>query len=84
MIALQDRPTDQEAWIEQTFDCPAVRNGGILRTSAHAIKAGAGMDRFVAEVHRRGFRALENNGHVVVFCNRKSVAILRPKDVSAA
>ncbi|OAN75486.1 hypothetical protein A8B78_15840 [Jannaschia sp. EhC01] len=67
---------DPEAWIDQTFDVPAVRNGGILRTSLKAVEAGAGMARFKAEVNRRQFRALENNGHIIVFCNLKAVEIL--------
>lgn len=67
---------DPQAWIDQTFDVPAVRNGGILRTSVKAVAAGAGMARFRQEVNRRKFRALENNGHIIVFCNTEPVEIL--------
>lgn len=70
---------DPVAWIEQTFDNPGVRNGGIFRTSVKAVETGIGMDRFIAEVQRRNFRALENRGHIVVFCNRDPVAILSDK-----
>lgn len=69
-------PTDPEAWIEQTFDVPAVRNGGLIRTSRSAVDAGVGMARFKQELIRRGFRALENNGHIIVFCNTLPVEIL--------
>ena len=68
--------TDPEAWIEQTFDVPAVRNGGILRTSLRAVDAGAGMARFKAELEQRKYRALENNGHIIVFCNTLPVEII--------
>ncbi len=69
-------PADPDFWIEQTFDNPGVRNGGIFRTSVKAVETGIGMDRFVEEMDRRNFRALENAGHIVVFCNAKPVAIL--------
>lgn len=69
-------PADPEAWIEQTFDCPGVRNGGLFRTSVRAVETGIGMDRFKREVTRRSYRALENNGHIVVFCNTSPVEIL--------
>lgn len=74
----QDRiiAADPEAWIEQTFDCPGVRNGGVFRTTRRAVDAGAGMARFTQELRRRNFRALENKGHIVVFCNAKPVEII--------
>lgn len=70
------KSTDPTAWIEQTFDVPGVRNGGIFRTSVKAVETGIGMDRFIEEIARRQFRALENRGHIVVFCNREPVVIL--------
>jgi hypothetical protein len=33
--------------------------------------------RFVAELHRRGFRAIENAGQMVIFCNNEPVRIVR-------
>lgn len=69
-------PADPEAWIEQAFDNPGVRNGGIFRTSVKAVETGIGMERFVEEMNRRNYRALENAGHIVVICNAQPVAIL--------
>lgn len=68
--------TDPEAWISQLFDVPAVRKGGLFRTTLKAVEAGCGMTRFKAELNRRNFRALENNGHIIIFCNLKPVEIL--------
>ncbi len=70
---------ESAAWIEQTFDKPGVRNGAIFRTSVKAVEAGIGMAGFIAEVQKRRFRALENRGHIVVFCNMDPVAILTDK-----
>lgn len=69
-------PPDPEAWIDQTFDNPGVRNGGIFRTSVKAVETGIGMARFIEEMNRRNYRALENAGHIMVICNAKPVAIL--------
>lgn len=68
--------TDPEAWIDQTFDVPAVRNGGIFRTSLKAVETGPGMARFKEELDRRKFRALQNKGHIMVFCNTDPVEII--------
>lgn len=70
------KPDDPAAWIEQAFDNPGVRNGGIFRTSVQAVETGIGMEMFVKEITRRNYRALENAGHIIVFCNKKPVAIL--------
>lgn len=76
MQTTSPNPQDPELWIEQTFDCPAVRNGGLFRTSLKAVESGVGMARFKAELRRRKYRALENNGHIVVFCNTLPVEII--------
>lgn len=65
-----------DTWIEQTFDCPGVHNGGMFRISVKAVRRGAGMERFKQELDRRKFRALENDGNIIVFCNTLPVAIL--------
>ena len=33
----------------------------------------AGMDLFMAEIHRRGFQVVENSGQIVIFCNRAPI-----------
>lgn len=68
--------TDPEAWIEQAFDNPGVRNRSVFRTSVKAVNTGAGMEMFIREVTERGYRALENAGVIIVFCNRDPVEIL--------
>ena len=42
------------------------------------IERFAGMDRFMAEIRRRGFQAVENSGQIVIFCNRAPVRWLTP------
>jgi hypothetical protein len=36
------------------------------------------MKRFMAELHRRGFLAMENSGQIVFFCNQASIRWLTP------
>jgi hypothetical protein len=38
-----------------------------------------GREAFIDEVYRRGFRAVENAGQIVIFCNQEPVRILRPR-----
>ena len=52
-----------------------------LRSAIGSRKVGdverlIGRDRFLYEVRRRGFRAIENAGQFVIFCNRQPVHVL--------
>jgi hypothetical protein len=65
-----------DRWIVQFFSARAVAEGGIARRSVADTERLVGRQRFLSEVQRRGFRAIENAGQIVVFCNREDVRIL--------
>ena len=65
-----------ERWIVQLFSARAVAEGGIVRRSAADVERRVGRKRFLHEVQRRGFRAVENAGQIVIFCNTDEVHIL--------
>lgn len=60
-------------WLREVFACKAVQQGGVLRRKRRDIERDVGMEAFLAEIKRRGFRAVENCGQVVVFCNAAPV-----------
>lgn len=59
------------------FSTRAAAQGGVVRRKTADIDRIIGRDRFLAELNRRGFRAVENAGQTVIFCNRAPVRILR-------
>ena len=63
-------------WIDQFFSAQAVGRGGVVRRKAADIDRLVGRERFLHEVSLRGFRAVENNGQILVFCNQAPVRIL--------
>lgn len=65
-----------ERWIAQIFSAKAVGRAGVIRRSARDIDRLVGRDAFLDEVRLRGFRAVENNGQILVFCNRAPVRVL--------
>ena len=65
-----------DRWIVQLFSARAVAEGGIVRRSVADVERLVGRQRFLREVQRRGFRAVENSGQIVIFCNRDDVRIL--------
>jgi DNA-binding winged helix-turn-helix (wHTH) protein len=67
-----------EAFLADVFGTKLVRNGKVVRRSLRDIERYFGREAFIEEVYRRGFRAIENSGHVIVFCNQEPVRILRP------
>ena len=52
----------------------------MIRRKARDIERFAGMGRFLAEIHRRGYQVAENSGQIVIFCNRAPVRWLTPAD----
>jgi hypothetical protein len=69
--------TDAEAYLRDVFGAKAVRDGKIIRRNLRDIERYVGRENFVAELHRRGFRAVENAGQMVIFCNAEPVRIVR-------
>ena len=66
-------PLSPEAWLHDLFASNAARNGEVIRRKARDIERFAGWEAFRAELQRRGYRAVENCGQVVIFCNRAPI-----------
>ncbi|WP_299933065.1 N-(5'-phosphoribosyl)anthranilate isomerase [uncultured Pelagimonas sp.] len=73
-VPITQRPED---WIRSVFSARTAAEGGIVRRQSKDIDRIVGRDRFLAELDRRGFRAVENAGQTVIFCNREPVKLLR-------
>lgn len=58
-----------ETWLDRVFASGEARMGGIVKREISDVERRAGREKFLAEVSRRGFQAVENNRHIVVFCN---------------
>ncbi len=58
-----------EAYFRDLFGSRAARDGNIVRRKVKDVEFWIGRDAFLAEVRRRGFRAYENGGQFIVFCN---------------
>ena len=65
-----------ERWMAQLFSAKAVGKGGVIRRSARDVDRLIGRDIFLREVRNRGFRAIENNGQILILCNRADVHVL--------
>ncbi len=72
---MRDRnsPLSPEVWLKDLFASKAVQDGAVIRRKARDIERFVGMERFMAEIHRRGFQVAENSGQIVIFCNRAPV-----------
>lgn len=74
----RNSPLSHEVWLNDLFSSKAVNDGGVIRRKARDIERFAGMSRFMAEIERRGYRAAENGGQIVIFCNRAPIRWLTP------
>lgn len=66
-----------ETYLADMFGAQAVARGAVIRRKARDIDRYVGRASFVAELERRGFRAVENAGQIVVFCNTLPVYPIR-------
>jgi hypothetical protein len=65
-----------DRWIVQLFIAKAAAEGGILRRKVADVERLVGRQRFLFEVKRRGYHAVENAGQFVIFCNTEPVTCL--------
>lgn len=62
-----------ELWLRDLFASKAVQQGQVVRRKRRDIERYVGIDRFLQELEARGFRAVENRGQVVIFCNQAPI-----------
>ena len=70
-------PLSPREWMRELFSAKAALDGGIVRRSSKDVARIVGREPFLDEIERRGFRALENNGQILVVCNTDPIRILR-------
>jgi len=66
-----------DRWLQQLFQSRAAASGGVIRRKRDDIERLVGWGRFTRELERRGYRAIENAGQVIIFCNQERVTIIR-------
>ena len=69
-------PTTPEIWFRHLFSAQAALDGGVVRRKSRDMERVVGREAFLAEIHRRGFSAVENAGQVIVFCNAEPVRVI--------
>ncbi|HGG04604.1 MAG TPA: N-(5'-phosphoribosyl)anthranilate isomerase [Aliiroseovarius sp.] len=76
MTRLPDHLTP-DLWLAQVFNSGEARKGGVVKRQIRDVERLAGRKAFLREVNRRGFQAVENGRHFVVFCNSHPIRSLR-------
>lgn len=66
-----------DTWLRHVFSSQAAADGGVVRRRMSDVDRIVGRARFLSEIERRGFQAVENAGQVIVFCNREPIRRLR-------
>jgi len=55
------------------FGSKAAREGRVIRRSLRDIERYVGRATFLNELDRRGFRAIENAGQLIILCNQEPI-----------
>lgn len=66
-------PLSPNGWLADLFSSKAARTGAVIRRKRRDTERFAGMDSFMGELERRGYRAVENGDQVIIFCNAEPV-----------
>lgn len=66
-----------EIWLAQVFASAEAQRGGVVKRQVRDVERIAGRALFRRELERRGFQAVENGRHFVIFCNDLPVRLLR-------
>lgn len=66
-----------EIWLHQVFASQEAARGGVVKRKVRDVERLVGRDLFLAEVERRGFQAVQNHRHYVVFCNSEPIRRVR-------
>ena len=75
MQELPDYLTPEE-WLDQIFSAQSAMRGGVVRRKVRDVERLVGRPLFREELRKRGYRAIENNGTFVIFCNRAPLRLL--------
>lgn len=73
---VQNAVNTNPSWCDTIFAAKAVKTGGIVRRAVRDVDREVGRDAFIAEVSRRRFHLIENNGQYIIICNREPVTVL--------
>ena len=66
-------PLSPEGYLLDLFSSKAARDGAVIRRKSRDIDRLIGREAFLMELRRRGYRAVENAGQIVIFCNTEPV-----------
>ncbi|MGB4829065.1 MAG: N-(5'-phosphoribosyl)anthranilate isomerase [Paracoccaceae bacterium] len=64
-----------QEWLRREFDTRAVTDGGTIRRKVADIERIVGCETLMSLMRELGFRAAENVGHFVIFCNADPVPV---------
>lgn len=71
----EQKTPDPDLWMEMAFTCPTAQKGGVIKRSLDEVERIVGRRRFMEEVRRYGFQAVENGNALVIFCNDAPVRL---------
>ncbi len=73
MMPQRSFQSDPEAWVQTLFKSKAAIEGRVIRRSLRDIDRFASRAVLLNEINRRGYRAVENAGQIVIFCNQEPI-----------
>ncbi|SMX46125.1 N-(5'-phosphoribosyl)anthranilate isomerase [Maliponia aquimaris] len=76
MAQLPDHLTS-DLWLDQLFSSAEARRGGVVKRQVRDVERLVGRRAFVEALAHRGFQAVENGRHFVIFCNGAPIRRVR-------
>ncbi|WP_306047405.1 N-(5'-phosphoribosyl)anthranilate isomerase [Nioella sp. MMSF_3534] len=66
-----------DLWLDQIFSSKEAQRGGVVKRQIRDVERLVGRQAFARALERKGFQAVENGRHFVVFCNGAPIRRVR-------
>ncbi|TBX15184.1 N-(5'-phosphoribosyl)anthranilate isomerase [Nioella sediminis] len=66
-----------DLWLDQIFSSKEAQRGGIVKRQIRDVERLVGRQACARALERKGFQAVENGRHFVVFCNGAPIRRVR-------
>ncbi|MFV1875198.1 N-(5'-phosphoribosyl)anthranilate isomerase [Nioella sp.] len=66
-----------DLWLDQIFSSKEAQRGGIVKRQIRDVERLVGRQAFARALEQKGFQAVENGRHFVVFCNGAPIRRVR-------
>lgn len=75
-LDLDPSPPSPDDFLDDLFDCDAARAGHVVQVSHLDMERFVGRERFISDMKKRRFTAVQNRSQIFIFCNNRDLRLI--------